>query len=59
MDPKARAQRMQKRADDAALSAAQARARCEEKQEHLKHLVLEVDAQQSSAVDELCIPQVT
>lgn len=54
MDPKARAQRMQKRADDAALSAAQARARCEEKQEHLKHLVLEVDAQQSSAVDELC-----
>lgn len=54
MNPKARAQRMQKRADDAALSAAQARARCEEKQEHLKHLVMEVDAQQSSAVEELC-----
>lgn len=47
-----RAQRMQKRADDAALAAAQAHTRCEEKKKQLQQLVLEIDAQQSSAVQE-------
>jgi len=43
---------MQKRADDAALVAAQAHTRCEEKKKQLQQLVLEIDAQQSSAVQE-------
>lgn len=48
----ARVQRMQKRADDASLCAAQAHARCEEKKVQLQHLVIEIDAQQSNGLEE-------
>jgi len=54
MTPQARAHRMQMRADKADLSAAQARSCCEEKKEHLKHLLIELDTQQSDAVTEAC-----
>lgn len=47
MDPKARTQRMQVRADKAAQAAAQARERCEEKKRQTQHLTLEIDALQS------------
>lgn len=49
-----RAQRMQQRADNAAVAAAHAHTRCEEKKRQVQQLVLEIDAQQSSAVQEAC-----